>query len=114
MTCLGQRARHARLAVSRRHACRRETARRAFAKRVRARWLPEDRSPAASGPSERRLRRSPRSWDGLLHELADGVPGAVLLPDAQVLVDGLPRRQVARQRPPGAAVLAAIRNGVDD
>src|SRR4051812_33836109 len=37
--------------------------------------------------------------EGIMHDL----PGAVLLPTAEVAVDAVPGREVVRQRPPGAA-----------
>src|SRR3712207_3594657 len=52
------------------------------------------------------------------HALALGgvhpLPGAVQAPGAEVMVDGLPRREVMRQQPPGAAAADDVEDGVQD
>src|SRR3712207_9496553 len=50
------------------------------------------------------------------HALAQGgvhpLPGAVQAPGAEVMVDGIPRREVVRQQPPGAAAAVDVEDGV--
>jgi hypothetical protein len=52
------------------------------------------------------------------HTLAQGgmhpLPGAVQTPGAEVVVDGLPRREVVWQQSPGAAALQDVEDGVED
>src|SRR5215207_6791468 len=50
--------------------------------------------------------------------LADGcvepLPGTIDAPEAKVMVDGLPRREVVRQQAPGAAAAENVEDGVED
>jgi hypothetical protein len=52
------------------------------------------------------------------HTLAQGsmhpLPGAVQTPEAEVVVDGLPRRELVGQQSPGAATLQDVEDGVED
>ncbi len=41
-------------------------------------------------------------------------PGAVEAPSSEVVVDGLPRREVVGQKPPGAAAFDDVEDGVKD
>jgi hypothetical protein len=42
------------------------------------------------------------------------LPDPVQTPRAEVVVDGLPRREVVGQKPPGAAALQEVEDGVED
>src|ERR1043166_6718221 len=43
----------------------------------------------------------------------EAVPGAVAFPGLEVVVDGLPRREVMRQGTPGTALAGQVEEGVD-
>jgi len=46
--------------------------------------------------------------------VVDVVPGAVLLPEAEVVEDNAVGWQVVRQRPPDTAVAGLVQDGIDD
>ena len=48
-----------------------------------------------------------------MQDPVDLFPQALLPPAAEVVVDGLPRRQVMREQPPGAARPEPVGHGVD-
>src|SRR5512144_1908570 len=47
-------------------------------------------------------------------DVEDAAPGAVALPGVEVVVDGPPRGEVVGPRPPGAAFVGEVEDGVED
>ncbi len=46
--------------------------------------------------------------------VVDPLPGAVEAPGSEVVVDGLPRREIAGQEPPGTTAFENVEDGIED
>src|SRR5215207_7668304 len=69
---------------------------------------------AVDGGNVGRRRTPGLSADLLPQGVEQTLPGAIAGPPLEVVVDGLPRREVVRQRPPGSALACMVEQGIDD